>query len=255
MSEKPILFNTEMVRAILDGRKTQTRRLIRPQPYGYLNYIMAGAPSSVVGKWGYDPDSRKRIQALEEAIDNLAGNEESNRLWLPPCHADDLLWVRETWNYGYVDSNYREYSPPDLWFEQEDPKHKETHYMASPSYWYYADAEDRKNMTELHGCWRPSIHMPKEAARIWLKVKRVCVERVQDITNRDATAEGVTCATDNSGMMHRHKFRELWDSISNEKSNWDANPWVWVISFERIERDLMRYADNDVMQGGLLPAT
>lgn len=220
MTERPILFNTEMVRAILEGRKTQTRRLIRPQYRGpetgfFINYRV--------------------VDDAFSGIDYHDGDGRRTRSMRWPCYPGDVLWVRETWNYGYVDSNYREYSEPDTWFEQEDPKEKRTHYMACSRYWYYADAEDSRDMKELAGRWRPSIHMPREAARLFLRVKDVRSERIQSITNKDAKAEGVTCATDNSGMMHRHKFRQLWDSITGPGNNWEANPWVWVIEFERIE--------------------
>ena len=77
--------------------------------------------------------------------------------------------------------------------------------------------------------------MPKEAARIFLKVTNVRCEQLRDITNADAKSEGVMCASDNSGLMHRFNFRVLWDSITDESTNWIANPWVWVYEFERIK--------------------
>ena len=207
MSEKPILFNTEMVRAILDGRKTQTRRVIR-FPEGTTGHL----PPSGAKDYIYWPGGIKRA----------------------PYKPGDTLWVRETW---------KQYTTGTAGAGLID------------GYLYKADEPLNTSGMMVEGRWHPSIHMPKEAARIWLKVNDIRCERIQDITNKDAKAEGMNCATDNSGQMHRFKFQKLWDSISDEKSNWDANPWVWVISFERIERDLLRYADNDVMQGGLLPAT
>ena len=205
--EKPILFNTEMVRAILDGRKTQTRRLIRPQPEGQLSYIMGGS-GTLPGKWDYMSASSAKAWDVEES---RICKQDDGRLWTPPCHADDLLYVRETWN-GL----------------RTGPKGEE-----KTIYWYRADEDDNKLNPDDH--WRPSIHMPKAAARIWLTVKNVKVQRLQEITNDDAKAEGVTCATDNSGIMHRHKFRVLWDSITDTQTSWEANPWVWVIEFERME--------------------
>ena len=108
-------------------------------------------------------------------------------------------------------------------------------------YFYYADGipdiilydDDGRTMEDQRIRWHPSIHMPREAARIFLRVTNVRCERLQNISNKDAKAEGVTCATDNSGLMHRHKFIQLWDSITPPECQWNANPWVWAITFER----------------------
>ena len=232
MREKPILFNTEMVRAVMDGRKTQTRRIIRPQPDARLCYAFAGS-RGMPGTWGYPAKNTHEHWGEEYRLPKKLA--EPDRRWTPPCRADDLLWVREAWNYGFVESSDREYVN-DVWFEPSDRKTEGSWLRALSRWWYRADANDEKDMRELNGFWRPSIHMPREAARIWLKVKEVKVQRLQEITNDDAKAEGVTCATDNSGMMHRHKFRALWDSITDAQTNWEANPWVWVIVFERTER-------------------
>lgn len=220
MSIKPILFNTEMVRAILDGRKTQTRRVVVPH-YRDGDAGFNVITNAATGKFLY-------IEYYDE-------NESSTERRLnPPYIPGDVLWVRETWNYGFVESSDREYAN-DVWFEPSDRKTEGSYIRALSQWWYKADANTEKDMRELNGFWRPSIHMPKEAARIFLKVKDVRCERLQDITNNDAKAEGVICATDNSGMMHRHKFRLLWDSIADEQTNWDANPWVWVYEFERVD--------------------
>lgn len=137
---KPILFNMDMVRAILDGRKTVTRRVVKPQPEKELWYSLAGYGH---GKW-YEKD-------------NISG-----KLWTPPCHADDILYVRETWSDHYV---------PD---EGGKPKLE---------YCYKADGIDIKAecLPGENNRWYPSIHMPKEAARIFLKVMGVIVERLLEI--------------------------------------------------------------------------
>lgn len=256
MAIKPILFNTDMVRAILEGKKTQTRRVIKPTPLGKLAFIMAGSPSRIIGKWGYNRETREKIRAAEEVIDNLAGNEESNRLWTPPFHADDILWVRETWCRLY-------YNDPDGC----------THYD-QPMYYYAADGrpdielrdDDGRLLDDQRIRWKPSIHMPKEAARIFLKVTNVRVERLQDITEKDIRAEGSvdTCCmcSFNLGydeheincgkniqravdcplhMMHPDiGFFGLWDSTipkgDRELYGWAANPYVWVISFVRVDK-------------------
>lgn len=205
MTEKPILFNTEMVRAILDSRKTQTRRIVKNQ-------------------------------SLTEECLKICGK---------PFYPGDVLWVRETWT---------------VWSRT---------FGTMPAFHYKADGEDLKNVK-----WHPSIHMPKEAARIFLRVTDICCERLQDITEQDARAEGFVtdqpedgrtninfmCSVDCLQGSVRGKFALLWNSTIKKtdlpRYGWDANPWVWVISFKKIERDqLLRYADNDVAQGGLAPAT
>lgn len=182
MTEKPILFNTEMVRAILDGRKTQTRRIVKNQ-------------------------------SLTEEYLKICGK---------PFYPGDVLWVRETWT---------------VWSSV---------FGTMPAFHYKAACEYLKNVK-----WRPSIHMPKEAARIWLLVTDVRPERLKSISATDAMEEGFT---------DRNDFVRVWNSTIKKSDlrtyGWDANPWVWVISFKKIERDqLLRYADNDVAQGGLAPAT
>ena len=249
--EKPILFNTEMVKAILAGRKTQTRRLIRPQPKGQLSYIFGG---SHPGKWTY----MSRSEAKAWDVDESVIHEEEGKFWTPPCHGDDVLYVRETWNYGYVDTDWKEGCPPEAWFNELDLDEKFMPFLHEISrFWYLADNDD-----PLYGLkWKPSIHMPKAAARIWLKVKRVRVERLQDISYDDVQAEGMDMdawyeydewqhqtsdglAADGIHVIYetmRGFFgHKVWDATMQsleqyEKYGWDANPWVWVIEFERVE--------------------
>lgn len=197
---KPILFNTEMVRAIMDGRKTVTRRVIKIQPEKELWYSLSGYGH---GKW-YEKD-------------NISG-----KLWTPPCHTGDILYVRETWSDHYV---------PD-----EDGK-------PNLEYCYKADGIDIKGecLPGESNRWYPSIHMPKKAARIFLKVKYVRVERLQDITEDQAEREGVyICDGVYRGYTNGiEMFAELWNSTIKkfdiDRYGWDSNPWVWVIEFERIE--------------------
>lgn len=164
MSEKGILFSSEMVLAILEGRKTQTRRFIKQK-------------------------TQKRISHK------------------PSYRIGDLLYVRETW----VQKN--------------------------GEYHYFADSTpDEKLQTK----WRPSLHMPKNAARIWLKVKRVSVENLQDISEEDAKAEGVFAAglypvaIEFGNDIYRHAFSLLWKSCYGPRA-WSENPLVMVIEFKRIE--------------------
>lgn len=229
---RPILFNTEMVKAILDGRKTQTRRIIKPQP--------SNPRWNNIGWIGWDDGHGYRMKS--------------------PCEVGDVLWVRETWAempHGFV-------------YRADGEKHEG---------W---DREDR---------WRPSLYMPKEAARIFLKVRNVRVERLQSISHFDAINEGIghifdnltdadykswaarsgyagkeksdwpytnylwhgnfgTCGTGNKisdawpyqyrGYENpRYSFSSLWNSTVPMKNwdqyGWEANPWVFVIAFERCE--------------------
>lgn len=196
---KPILFNTEMVKAILDGRKTVTRRLIKPQPLGYFE--VSENPTYL---YDFEPSS-KRIY--------------------PRYQAGDILYVRETWCDWPDDTGH--------------------------NYFYKATDDGVDGFLPK---WKPSIHMPKEAARIFLKVKDVRVERLQDITEKDACKEGfhAGCTNVTSGpwglddcpeeWTAKEEFSELWNSTINKedivKYGWDANPWVWVIEFQRVEKPM-----------------
>ena len=233
MAEKGILFNTEMIRAIMDGRKTQTRRPIRPQPMGRLCYSMAG---SNAGKWGYMTEiCRKAWGYNGDDILQDPTKEDLEKRWTPPCHTDDLLYVRETWFYESHMEDLTD-GEPDL------PSGRYKH-----RYVYYADQPDYPvNVGVGATGWRPSIHMPKEAARIWLKVTNVSVQRLKEITDEDAIAEGFEA--DETFKAHE-RFAMTWNSVygfgkadgfgmrHSTPENWSSNPWVWVISFEQIDRE------------------
>lgn len=188
----PILFNTDMVRAILDGRKTVTRRVCKD-----------GNDFTVPGMSFYDADKRTY------AVHNYADKEHTDKLSLAertcPICPGDILYVRETWN------------------------------VCGNGYRYKADWE-KDGIADITK-WRPSIHMPKEAARIWLKVTDVRVERLQDIDCNGAMKEGIDprcCINLNHTVV---KFIILWNSTIKKSDldcyGWEANPWVWVIEFER----------------------
>ena len=188
--ERPILFSGSMVKAILAGNKTMTRRVIKSK-------------------------------TLDRFI-NLIWNPNEN-LSLSPYQVGDILWVRETWNCLYVPINNK-------WH-----------------YWHKAGDEFEDSADEK---WRPSIFMPKVAARLFLKVKDIRVERVQDITEEDAISEGIEwselskCAFTPPIKLHqkwpisypfttaKEAFKNLWDSINSKRGyGWDLNPWVWVVEF------------------------
>ncbi len=191
---KPILFNTEMVQAILGDRKTVTRRVIKPQP-------IAGIRKSVFVPSGIEDGHGREIKLLYKV--------------------GDILYVRETWQRNYcndaiVTGKYA--------------------YRASPETWQYF-SEEEKNLKKK---WKPSIHMPKEAARIFLKVTDVRVERLQDITEEDAITEGMSKTLVDGVVFISAKgnFHVLWDSLNIKRGyGWDTNPWVWVIEFERINKE------------------
>jgi hypothetical protein len=220
MAIKPILFNTEMVRANLDGRKSCTRRIVKPQPQGRLCYTFAGCDC---GTWGYPSKTAYENWGDEYKLPEDITDEELKKRWKPPYHTDDILYVRETWCKGLERYIYRaDYSDTEKFY---------------------------RNGKEIEMKWKPSIRMPKEAARIWLKVTDVRVERLQEITEAGAEAEG---AVNNIGMIHapdneydhihtaKEHFIEIWNSTIKksdiDRYGWDANPYVWVIEFERCEK-------------------
>lgn len=214
MTIKPILFNTEMVRAILEGRKSCTRRIVKPQPQSRLCYTFAG---SDCGTWGYPSKTAHESWGDEYRHPKDITDEELKRRWNPPYHTDDILYVRETW---FSDGNRYMYR---------------ANYSDSEK--FYRDGEEVKIK------WHPSIHMPKEAARIWLKVTDVRVERLQDITPQGAWKEGARCSClhpvpDCAG--NKTPFVNIWNSTIKKADldcyGWDANPWVWVIEFEQCEK-------------------
>lgn len=224
MAIKPILFNTEMIRAILDGRKTVTRRLVKPQPKSKLCYTFAG---SDCGTWGYPSKTAHESWGEEYRLPDNITKEDFWKRWNPPYHTDDVLYVRETWSPIYPGKESNEvcgYIYKEDSLEEYDNR--------------YPDGEDYQ-----WGCkWRPSIHMPKEAARIWLKVTDVRVERLQEITEEQIGREGVEVEYPHvlNGEEKRYAFSTLWNSTVKksdlDRYGWNANPWVWVIEFERCEK-------------------
>lgn len=187
MTIKPILFNTEMVRAILDGRKSVTRRVVKHDTNEILN----------------SPYHKKHPEVEDKQI--------ISKLCMPPYQPEDVLYVRETWCLRYDGEKY---------FYKADKN---------------TQLEEKQLVDYDHVSWKASIHMPKEAARIWLKVKGVRVERLQDITDEQAEKEG--CNDYTSTALG---FSYLWDSTIKrteiDRYGWDANPWVWVIDFEQCEK-------------------
>jgi hypothetical protein len=217
MAIKPILFNTEMVRAILDGRKTCTRRILKggipfDEKAEYWNVLKKGEWSGPI--------------CVEHFIKQFS-----------PYKQGDILYVRETWTHfecwnceGDEEGNC-----------VEEP-HISVLQKQGGCYLYRATSEISGDAR-----WHPSIHMPKEAARIWLKVTDVRVEHLQDITEDGAKAEGANWKNgQNVGWEEKMKrtaterFAEIWNSTIKksdlDRYGWAANPWVWVIEYERCEK-------------------
>ena len=220
MAIKPILFNTEMVRAILDGHKTCTRRIIKPQPDEKHTYSL-----------GFVTDSteKKEVGCFGFGIDEYGGSIQYAK---PPYQLGDILYVRETWERfecWNCEGDERGNCP-------KEPR-KSVLYKTCGCYMYRATDEISGDAK-----WHPSIHMPKEAARIWLKVTDVRVERLQEITIDDIRNEGLSSMAVHAGDMEIaiEEWKNLWNSTTKksdlDRYGWDANPYVWAISFERCEK-------------------
>ncbi|MCJ1832209.1 morphogenetic protein [Klebsiella variicola] len=209
ITECGMIFNAEMVRALLSGRKTQTRRIIKPQPEATLS-------GSLSGKWL----SRPLNGLLLPKIEDIA-------IHCPFGVVGDRIWVRETFqgplfDYDLMDSYCKDPTP----FEKPEFCVYKADGVPAPEFY---DADD-----ELHCCWRPSIHMPHWACRILLEITNVRVERLKSISDGDAIREGCSTADMMSGDCVADVFARLWASIYGSDS-WNANPWVWVIEFKRVE--------------------
>lgn len=234
MAIKPILFNTEMVRAILDGRKSCTRRVIKPQPQSRLCYTYAGGNC---GTWGYPSKTAYENWGEEFKLLNDITEEELSKRWNPPYHTDDILYVRETWQCWRA---HRYEATADIRFRAggDDVRLQ----FANGN----TDSIDRLDYdTFVHKWfshnreWKPSLFMPKVAARIWLKVTDVRVERLQEITIDGIRNEGLSSMAVHAGDMEiaMEEWKNLWNSTIKKPDinhyGWDANPWVWIIEFER----------------------
>lgn len=220
MKERPMLFSGPMVRALLDGSKTQTRRVVK--------YSIKG-PSEPMDTFDWYDKSGKWVGAHGRGYPFKKTNAA---LLCPYGQPGRQLWVRETWR-GVVN-------------------------IAPPGHYKYAVARyipDREHCRRVEYAatqaadgepWRPSIHMPRWASRITLEITGVRVERLQDISEADAIAEGIVSQPYHEGrFLSEHRpsisypsacaaYRDLWEAI-NGPGSWDANPWVWAVGFKRVE--------------------
>lgn len=235
MRELPILFSTPMVRAILDGNKTMTRRIVKPQP--------PDEAKTLCGPKTYEPIAIDKDGEMYPGSP-IYGAYDENGEWGTKCpyQPGDHLWVRETWRcvkYDNMDGDL------NYGVEFKDGTRKYFKFDDSERYHQFGKYALKKG-------WQPSIYLPKEAARIWLEITNVRVERLQEITEEDAMSEGVSwlddaCYANNGwhptyydpdsggGPIFRDGFKSLWDSINAKRGyDWDTNPWVWVISFKKV---------------------
>lgn len=228
--ERPILFSAPMVRAILDGRKTQTRRVVKCECNGrHLDRLLGEWPLSSPPfqvtqehlddgflrgcRGGHDPAVGDWVEQYQTDVDDYA----TSLIRCPYGKPGDRLWVRETW----APVSTFDPSPETGAFYRAD-------YVDDP---HGPDGE--KSPEGRYRTWKPSIHMPRWASRIDLEITGVRVERLQDISEADAVAEGSQCAGVPAALTNRGAFSRLWQSI-NGPDSWAANPWVWVIEFQRI---------------------
>lgn len=233
--ERPILFSGEMVRAILDGRKTQTRRVVLPQPNNPDVFGVSPVWGSGVPRQSVDPQQRFGIHAAT----NVEGKRVDRWISCPFGAVGDRLWVREAFSY----------SRNDEWHRSDC--------------WYWADGNPSGGDWEKP---KPSIHMPRWASRLTLEITGVRVERVQSISDADVEEEGIEvgcfvfCTTENcwrgadddllstDGLCPKcggseflteeaqDLYANLWDSLNAKRGyGWNVNPWVWVIEFRRLE--------------------
>lgn len=216
MKERPILMSAPMVRAILAGAKTQTRRAMKQQPpEDHARLIVEHIYPTVIDRYGDEQPGAE-----------VFGVTTEDGEWCLRCPygaPGDRLWVRETWAWS------GDAAVPEQWRVHDG------------EVWFRADPERSSPAIR----WRPSIHMPRWASRITLEVTGVRVERLQDISTEDCASEGCQCsrgywtreeaalATDVGRAILRGDYRIVWEQI-NGPGSWDSNPWVWCVSFRRL---------------------
>lgn len=229
--ERPIIFSGPMVRAILDGRKTQTRRIMRPQPIEVGDEIKFQWATfygeSHVHTWDENGDGGQNWNVGDYPQEDRFAEALKRTPHKNPCPygaPGDRLWVRESWAAGACSEGLK---PLELY--------PGFHLRDNGGLWYRADNAAPPSPITDRGKWRQSIHMPRWASRITLEVTDVRVERLQDISNEDAVAEGARIPVGEYGgqatFSDRKAFCNIWNSIKGPDA-WDKNPWVWAISFK-----------------------
>jgi hypothetical protein len=228
VGSKPILFNTEMVKAVLEGRKKQTRRIIKPQPF-----IANGAFQFEHKKYTEDNHCYSELSEDHEKFDDFLISIN------PYGQIGDRLWVRETWCHGHEVFMYR---PPNYWYKVQDA---------------WGDINILENEVDKIGGklkWKPSIFMPRDASRITLEITDIRVEGIRAISEDDCLKEGIDMESDHAslcidieacttyendlidGSAIKTVFSKLWDSINAKRGySFFSNPWCWAISFKVVK--------------------
>lgn len=223
MKERPILFSGPMARAILGGSKTQTRRVVKGQTPEWAHVT---DEEYADGREFFMVTGAKQRDGLRPILDGVT---------CPYGQFGDRLWVRETWQEDPEDDGTWHYT--QYMGCKGSPLSDIPTKFRKPEFCIYREGYSGPDLV-----WRPSIHMPRWASRILLEIVSVRVERLQDISDQDAIAEGiglnasaasVPMTTPAGETMPRAMYRELWESI-NGAGSWDANPWVWVVEFKRV---------------------
>ncbi|QHA71131.1 hypothetical protein [Proteus mirabilis] len=229
MKEHGIIFNAEMVRAILDGRKTQTRRVMNNQPCTLSGETISVQQDDFNFRWVGD-----------------LHNDTSGWFTCPLGKVGDRLWVRETWSvvsHEFDDDGLMiDYVPDRPTKDVREMPYGHGYYTGHVI--YSADGDftwgDDDGCIDGRSCWKPSIHMPRWASRITLEITDVRVERLQSISEADAKAEGFdnsqSDATNSIGWFEKpiRAFRRIWENIYGD-GGWNNNHWVWVIEFKKVE--------------------
>jgi hypothetical protein len=242
IKERPILFSAPMVRAILDGSKTQTRRIVKRQP----------GPSCCIEE-GYEGESPFVYSQLGGYGPGYEVDETRTPCKCPFGAPGDRLWVREAFRqFDEQGVTPRECSSSgeEEWWSQQYVAYRATPrkglrvYPDRANVTFLDESTDLSHDSNLHGPWKPSIHMPRWASRIPLEIVSIRVERLNDISEEDAKAEGIEGTWEHQYISQgvnasgkpiaRVAFAALWGSI-NGPGSWDANPWVWVVEFKRVE--------------------
>lgn len=224
----PILFNTEMVQAILDNRKTVTRRIIKP------SYRPDESGFQVLTNMGTKERWAEKIDEEEMRFD-------PPRYVIPPFQPDCIMYVRETWAFQCCIECMNIYEDDSCMIGKTSTIHEDKDAISEGCYIYRADHPHPERII-----WRPSIHMPKEAARIWLSVTDIKIQRLQEMTLDDFLQEGVVMLPEafndpeNVYQQGRTDFIDIWDSTIPKGQQalygWAANPWIWAIEYERCEK-------------------
>lgn len=235
MKERPILFKGDMVRAILEGRKTQTRRVMKVPPpnddCGISQLVETTGDKKDLWKFSwFDKKTMERVSSFFKQPYGFIGD----RLWVRETFLDGWPCVEETGEVDCFDEKGCE-KPKHVWYRADDPKdgHHYISQLGAPiGVWLDDNGNFKDNLP-----WKPSIHMPRWASRITLEITNVKIERLNDISPDDIIAEGAwkpEWSVDEDFSQCYEAFQELWDSTTKDHK-WGANPWVWVIEFKRIE--------------------